>query len=143
MLEVVEDQQHMQFAQPPIELVQQRLVGGVAQPDCARDGGQNGFARADGGEVDEEDTVLEPLGRIVGGAERQSRLSDATWPRQREQADGLIVQTFLNLLQLRSSTDEPGRLCWKLALPQRECKERREADGKSGVDELEHALGVA
>ncbi len=106
LLEVVEDQQDELVAQPALELVEQRLLAGLGQSDRAGDGRQGGLGVGDGGEVDEEDPVVEPLDLIGGRAERQPGLAAAARPDQRDQPDRVRRELGLDGRQLDLPADE-------------------------------------
>src|SRR5207247_4308359 len=73
LLEVVEQQQQMLFTQSPAEFVEQGLVAHLVQSDRACDGSEHRRAIADGGKVDEDDAVLEPVGVIGSRPEHALR----------------------------------------------------------------------
>ena len=92
LLEVVEDQQQVLVAQPLAQLVEERLGGCRVQADRARDRSEHRLAVAGRRDVDEEHAVLEAVGRIGRGAERQPCLSDAARPRERQQPDRVVCE---------------------------------------------------
>ena len=73
LLEVVEQQQHALVPQAVLQLVDERVAARVTQTDRAGDGGEQRFAVAGGGKIDEEDPVLEAV--------------DLLWQRRRAPAE--------------------------------------------------------
>jgi hypothetical protein len=108
------------FPQLPRELVDERLIGRVAQADRARDGHEHRCAIARRRKVDEEGPVLEPVDLIRSGPEGQSRFSDTAGPGEGKHPDRLVFEAFFDLLQLCGSPDESGWLVGEVACLARE-----------------------
>jgi hypothetical protein len=98
------------------------------------------FAVADGREVDEEDTVLEPVDLVRRRLQSQTRLANPSGPGQRQQPDAVRVEQVANGAQLDLAAEELRRLRREVVGALAEGRERRQVALELGMRQLEDVL---
>ena len=140
LLEVVEDEQDLLGAELPPELVERRSIDRVGDPDGRGRQREDGIGIGCGDEVDEVDAVGEPVDLVRGGPDREPRLAGPTGPRERDQADIVVVEALADRLELGVAADERRRLGREVVRPEVERGEWRELRRQDRVRDLEDPL---
>ena len=113
-------------AQPAAQLVERRALRGVAEADRGRDQGENRVAVGRRHEVDEVDTIGEPVDLVGGGTDGEPCLAAATGPGQGDEPDILVVEALANRPELRVAANERGCLGRKVVRTEVEGRQRSE-----------------
>ena len=140
LLEVVEHEEHLPIAEVVDELVLERTIDVLAEPDRPRDRDEDGVRVAGLGQVHEGDAIQEGWRQVLGDLDRQRRLAGAARSRQGQQSDRSIREPIPDLGEFASATDQPGGPGRQVRPGRARRDQRREVRRQVWVDELEEAL---
>ncbi len=143
LLEVVEHEQHLALAQAVRDIVDERPIRRLANPDHPAQRDQHSLGVGRGREVHERHPVAEPVGDLAGSPDGQAGLAGPAGAGQRHQAHVPVGESLLDRGQLGAPADERSNLGRQAAGKVVEGRERRERVVQRRVDQLEHPLRAA
>jgi hypothetical protein len=125
------------------ELVDRRSILDIGKPDGGGDQRQDGVSVGRREEIDEEDTVGEPVDLVGGSAKSKTGLSSSPRPGQRDEPDLGGVEALAEVLEHGLAADERRRLAREVVRSAIEGRQGWKLGRQVPLGNLEEAFGPA